>query len=328
MQIDATQTNANHAFDLIRVRLGGLFHLFDEAGVTEVNLNGRSGVFCTRRGSRVQVTVPDISEISVASAVRELASSMGQEATASTTSCIVDAKMPGFRFSAVLAPVASSGTILSIRKHSPSAMSLAEFVERGDMTESLAEVLIDAVQRGENILIGGGTDTGKTTFLNALAREIPPEERVGSIEDTRELNLLVANWVPMESNTQRGVTPTLLLKALMRHSPDRIICGELRDGVAADFVSAANTGHHGCMATVHCNSAALALERMEDLCLQNPIQWPLEATQRNIARSIHMVVQLAKRNGRRLVKEVLKVDGLERGTGAYNVIPIFQRSEQ
>ena len=327
IQIDATAKNAHHAFELIRVRLAPLFDLFKIEGVTEVNFNGPDDAWITRNGRRERASVSGITEIKASSAVRELASSMGQESQASTVTAIVDAKMPGFRFSAILAPVASKGSALSIRKHSPRVLALADYVAQGVISESIAQVLSDKVREGKNMVIGGGTDSGKTTFLNALSREIPADERVGTIEDTRELSLIVNNWLALESNAQNGVTATLLLKSLMRHSIDRIICGELRDGAAADFISSANTGHHGCMTTLHCNSAGMALERLEDLCLQGEASWPLTAIKRNIGRTIQIVAHFKKHDGKRRLNELVEIAGVDPSTNNYVIQPLFLHKE-
>lgn len=327
-QLDLQATNAARAFTLISTRLAPLFELFNVPGTTEVNFNGPGDVWVTRQGRREMAATAEVSEVTAAAAVRELASSMGQEATASTETAIVDAKMPGYRFSAILSPVASKGTAFSIRKHSPRTLSLSDYVEQGSLTPETAELLSRLVKEGRNMLIGGGTDSGKTTFLNALSREIPADERVGTIEDTRELNLIVENWLPLETNAQRGVTPTLCLKALMRQSPDRIICGELRDGAAADFLNSANTGHHGCMATVHCNSAQLALDRLEDLCIGAEEGRPLLSIQRNIGRTIQVVAHFKKSNGRRLLNELVEVHGFNMGTNTYDTTILFNHKEK
>jgi len=327
LQFDATARNAEQAFSLIRVRLNGLFELFDTEGVTEVNYNGPDDAWVTRRGSREPAAVSGLNEVTVAAAVRELASSAGQETDASDASAIVDAKMPGFRLCAILFPVASRGTSLSIRKHAPRVLHLADYVAQGLLTANIANLLAAQVRRGANLLIGGGTDSGKTTFLNALGREIPLTERVGTIEDTRELALTVPNWLALETRAQHGVTATLCLKAMMRNSIDRIICGELRDKEAADFLSSANTGHHGCMATVHCNSAALAMERLEDLCLKAESNWPLLAIQRNIGRTIEWVLHFKKIDGVRRLNELIQVHGFDADRRAYQITPLFHYPE-
>lgn len=328
VQIDTQKRNAEHAFKLISVRLASLFSFFEQEGVTEVNLNGNSRVFITRYGNREPVLVPEIPEITVAAAVRELAGTMGQDAEANSAAAIVDAKMPGYRFSAVLAPVASNGTMLSIRKHNPRVLSLEDYIKSGLVDRPMADLIATKVREGANILIGGATDSGKTTFLNALSREIPPNERVGTIEDTRELNLAVEDWFPYETNAQRGITATLMLKAAMRHSPHRLICGEVRDGVAADFIDSTNTGHHGCMATVHCTSAYSALERMEDLCLKGESDAPLLAHQLKIGRAINYVVHLKKVDGVRRLSEIVEVAGYDPSRMAYRTKPLYSLQEQ
>lgn len=328
IQIDAKKRNAEHAFRLISVRLAPLFAFFEQEGVTEVNLNGASRVRITRNGNRERVEVPEITEITAASAVRELAGTMGQDAEDDSAAAVVDAKMPGYRFSAVLAPISAHGTMLSIRKHNPRVLSLADYIRSGLVDEPTADFIALKVRDGANILIGGATDSGKTTFLNALSREIPENERVGTIEDTRELNLVVDDWFAYETNAQRGITATLMLKAAMRHSPHRLICGEVRDGVAADFIDSTNTGHHGCMATVHCTSAYSALERMEDLCLKGESDAPLLAHQLKIGRAIHYVVHLKKVDGVRRLSEILEVGGYDPSTMTYRTKPIYSLKEK
>lgn len=325
--LDASEKNAQVAFELIGTRLEDIFKLFEDEGVTEVNYNGPGRVFIMRRGERSRVSVPNLTETRVAQVLANLASSMGQEAQASTPTGSVTAKMPGYRFSGILAPVASFGTAFSIRRHNPRVLSVDDYVGFGTFPEHIAVTLAKYVSEGRNILIGGGTDSGKTTFLNALSRLIPTDKRVGTIEDTRELSLIVENWLPLETNAARGVDGRHCLKDLMRQSPDRIICGELRDGVAADFLSATNTGHDGCMATLHCNTAALALERMEDLCLQGNSDWPLVAIQRNLGRSIHVIAQFKKVLDKRLLTELIEVQGFDISKGSYQTTTIFNYKE-
>ena len=327
LQFDASARNADQAFRLIRVRLIQLFAFLDQEGVTEVNYNGPDDAWVTRRGQRERATLCDLGEVTVAAAVRELASSMGQETLASSASAIVDARMPGYRFSAILYPVAAHGTSLSIRRHAPHVLALDDYVARGLLPSCVAALLAERVRKGANMLIGGGTDSGKTTFLNALSREIPATERVGTIEDTRELDLTVPNWLALETNAQRGVSATLCLKALMRNSIDRIICGELRDVEAADFLSSANTGHHGCMATVHCNSAGSAMARLEDLCLKADSNWPLLAIQRNLGRTIQLVAHFRKVAGLRRLNELIEVHGFDAVRGIYDTTTLFNHQE-
>jgi pilus assembly protein CpaF len=327
IEINATEKNAERAFVMIRARLRSLFDLFEEPGVTEVNLNGPNNAWIVKFGHRERALITDIDEITASSAVRELASSMGQEAIASTTAGNVDAKMPGFRFSAVLSPVASNGTILSIRKHSPRTLSLSNYVNDGQFDQKTSDLISQLVKDGKNILIGGSTDSGKTTFLNALSREIPLTDRVLTIEDTRELSLVVDNWVAFETNEQKGVTATELLKTSMRHSPDRIICGELRKGDAWDFLASCNTGHGGSMTTIHCTSASKALRRMQTLCLLG-VDIPLIAIQASIAESIEYVFHFKKfSDGKRRLSEIVEVLGFDPDTTNYRTKSIFNYQE-
>jgi len=316
---DPRKENEHRAFESVKIRLGTVFELFEEQGVTEVNINGCDDIWISRFGKRVQMEGMKLEEIDLNMALRALASAMGQDVSPDDSRCMVHAKMPGYRFAGCLAPTSSRGTSISIRKHSPRVLALSDYVKSGQMPQAIADWLADQVKIGSNILIGGGTDSGKTTFLNALSREIPADERVATIEDTRELTILVPNWIPFEYNKQAGITAQLCVDMCMRSSPDRIIAGELKDETAANFLEAANTGHHGCMATTHANSSYESLARVELLTLRAGLGWPLPAIRQQVASTIHAVVHLRKRNGRRELNEVARIVGYDHSVERYKL---------
>lgn len=304
--------------------MGPVFRLFDDAPeITEITINAPDEIYMTMRGRKSRVDGMQLPEADVASAIRELASSMGNDARPETPQAIVHAKLPGYRFAALLAPTATKGSAMAIRRHSPRVLSLDDYVASGTMPSDVADVIRHHVKVGSNMLVSGSTDSGKTTLLNAISREIPKDVRVGTIEDTRELQLAVDNCLYTETNTQKGLTATKLVEFLMRASPERIILGELRGPEAAAFLEAANTGHNGCMASLHCNSAYDALARLEILTLRADLGWPLEAIRQQIASTIRVVVHMARVSGRRMLNEVALIDGYRDGN--YAVSYLYQR---
>lgn len=321
--LDSTVRLTGDALELITVRLRPLLAIFEDPGVTSVNYNGQGRTYCVRSGLRSVVAGVDLSETAASSALRELATLAGFDLAPGTPNGIVDAEFPGFRFCGVLAPIATFGTTFSIRRHLPRSLALEDYVKAGTLSAELAAQLRELVIQGVHMLIAGSTDSGKTTFLNALSREIPLRTRVVSIEDTRELMLLVDDWTALQTNVKGGVTATHLIERTMRLEPDRILLGELRTSVAADFIEAANTGHLGCMATIHSNSAMSALERMETLCLKRGGEWPLPAIQREIGAAIGCIAHFKKVNGMRRLNELVLVDGFETSTGRYAVRSIM-----
>ena len=198
----------------------------------------------------------------------------------------------------------------------------------GSLEAIIAERLKTYVEGRQNILISGGTGTGKTTLLNALARFIPDEDRILLIEDTSEIQLEKPNLVRFEArHSQPGlsaVTIRDLLKASLRHRPDRIILGEIRGGEAFDLLQLLNTGHSGTLSTVHASSAAQALSRFTSCVLQSGIELPYRAIKSNIADSLNILIQLDRRPGKRFASQVLEIQGYDSDTEQYELNPIFQ----
>lgn len=324
---DSRSANTSRAEEIVRYRLASVFALFDQPDVTEVSIIGGGNIWATRSGMREPVALK-LEEPDLVGTLNALASSMGQSATPETADAVVHSKFPGYRFSGVLAPTSAKGTSINIRKHSPRVFTLDDYVRLGSMPTHVAEFLAESVRRGDNMLAAGSTDTGKTTLLNALSREIPSDKAVLTIEDTLELNLVVPNWRQLEANAPKGLTVTKLVEYAMRASPDRIVVGELRGVEAAAFLEAANTGHEGCMASLHCNSAYDALSRLEILVLRADLGWPLPAIRQQIASTIKTVVHMARVNGRRVLNEVAVIKGNSPDTGHYEVDFVYQRQHQ
>ena len=326
--------------------------LMGDPAVQEIMINGPDDVWVERSGRITRLGV-QISDIQIRSAISVLARLEAKEAKEGTADGMVDSRMEGMRVAGVLAPTAVKGHAISIRKHSPVHLSLDDYDKAGAFrsrseNESNAETTSSpdrpadtAVLRGgsslktflrwmvktrKNVIVAGGTSSGKTTFLNALIGEFDEADRVLTIEDTPELRVRVPNWVCLESNEQTGVTTRALVRLALRMRPDRLLVGEVRGGEAFDLMQAANTGHDGCLATVHANSAYAALSRLESLVLTSGVDWPHVAIQAEIARTFQFVVFMARRGHRRVLEEVMEVRGFSRETSAYAVQHLYRRS--
>lgn len=304
--------------------LGPIRHLMDDPSVQEIMINKADDVWVERAGQKTKTDIK-ISDINISAAITVLGRLNRKDVTAGTPDGIVDAKLPGLRIAACLPPVSMFGPSMCIRKHSDKIITLDEYVAAGSLTDDWAENIRTMVRTHRNLLVVGGTSSGKTTFVNALINEIDPSERVFTIEDTPELKVKVPNWTAFEANNQAGVTARLLLKLALRYAPSRILVGEVRGGEAYDLLDAANTGHDGCIATLHANSAFDALSRMETLVLQGGVDWPHHAICAQISRTFHNVIFMAKRGGKRELCQVLAMRGFDRATGQYETEMLLQR---
>ncbi|MGH9572456.1 MAG: ATPase, T2SS/T4P/T4SS family, partial [Candidatus Acidiferrales bacterium] len=205
--------------------------------------------------------------------------------------------------------------------------TVEDLVRTGSVEASLAFRLQTYIETRQNILISGGTGTGKTTLLSALGRFIPEDDRILLIEDTSEIQLEKPNLVRFEARQAQPDLPAVtirdLLKASLRHRPDRIILGEIRGGEAFDLLQLLNTGHSGTLSTVHASSAAQALSRFTSCVLQSGVELPYRAIKNNIADSLNILIQLERRPGRRFVSEVLEIRGYNTDTEQYDLASIF-----
>jgi pilus assembly protein CpaF len=200
-------------------------------------------------------------------------------------------------------------------------------------TEYIAAFLKEAIVNRKNILISGGTGTGKTTLLNILADFIPDEDRLLVIEDTAEIHIRKPNLVRFEARRQQGtkipaVSIRDLLKASLRHRPERTILGEIRGEEAFDLLQALNTGHSGSLSTIHANSASQALSRLASCVLQSGIELPYKAIKASIADSIHLVVHIERRQAKRFISEVLELTAYSPADDNYKLNPIYRHLEQ
>jgi pilus assembly protein CpaF len=301
-------------------------HLITDPNVSEVMVNGDGAIFMQRAGVLHRVNAK-IEQRYLSTAVKRIARSLGEDISESKP--LLDARLPdGSRVAAAFPPCSLHGVTLTVRKFRPHWFTLDELVEADALPSSIAEQLAHAVRDRQTILISGGTDTGKTTFAKALLDFIPQSERLGVIEDTMELKIDHPNVFRLEARKEMrdsagnvimpAVTIRDLVKATLRHRPDRLIIGEVRGGEAFDLLDALNTGHAGSISTLHANSAIQALSRLASLCLRADVDIPYRAIQAEIGDLIHLVVHIERRDGRRFVSEVLRIDGYDAKLNRYN----------
>jgi pilus assembly protein CpaF len=240
---------------------------------------------------------------------------------------ILDSRLPdGSRVAAVFPPCSLGGTTLTIRKFQTRFFTAEELVRIGTMTSEALGTLQTAIAAGKNILISGGTSTGKTTLLNALAAFLPADDRVILIEDTAELQLDRPNPVRFEARRAQtalaAVTIRDLLRATLRHRPDRIVVGEVRGGEAFDLLQALNTGHAGTLSTIHANTADQALARFASCVVQSGVELPYQAVRYQIADAIDLVLHLARRQGSRVVDELIQVEHYDAQRDRYESVDL------
>jgi pilus assembly protein CpaF len=300
------------SFDLILPFLRPIADLIQDPTVSEIMVNGSQRVFVERDGVVHPVEGVTLEERSLRVAVRNIARILGDDV--SEEAPILDARFPdGSRVAAVLPPCSLGGTTLTIRKFHSKFWACEELVRVGMITEDVVDLARQALSNHDNILISGGTGTGKTTLMNALATLLPASDRIVVIEDTAELQFTHPNLVRLEARRAQPDLPAVtirdLLRATLRHRPDRIIVGEVRGGEAFDLLQTLNTGHSGSLSTIHSNSAELALARFASCVLQSGVDLPYAAIRRLISKSIDLVLHLERRRGIRAVSEVVCVTG-------------------
>jgi pilus assembly protein CpaF len=298
------------SFDVILPFLRPIENLILDEEISEIMVNGTGKIFIERRGLLEHVPGVSVEENTLRIAVKNIARLLGDDI--SDEQPLLDSRLPdGSRVAAVLPPCSVGGTTLTIRKFATKLYTAQELIRIGSMDAGALEILRNAVLERRNILISGGTSTGKTTMLNALAAFIEDSDRIVLIEDTAELQLTHDNLVRFEARRQQPSVPAVtirdLLKATLRHRPDRILLGEVRGAEAFDLLQALNTGHSGTLATIHANNAAQAITRLSSCVLQSGIDLPFHAIRSSIADCINLLVHIERHNGRRYVSEVVTI---------------------
>lgn len=313
------------SFDIILPFLRPIAHLIEDADVSEIMVNGSRRVFIEREGVVHEATDVRLDERNLRVAVKNIARALGDDV--SEEKPILDSRLPdGSRVAAVLPPCSLGGTTLTIRKFQTRFFTADELVRIGTMTPDVLSAVREAITGNENILISGGTSTGKTTLLNALAAFLPLDDRVVLIEDTAELQIDRPNLVRFEARREQvglpAVTIRELLRATLRHRPDRIIVGEVRGGEAFDLLQALNTGHAGSLSTIHANSAEQALARLASCVVQSGVELPYQAVRYQIADAIDLVLHLVRRPGARVVESLIRVGHYDVDRDGYDTAPV------
>ena len=312
-------------------RLGILEELIADSSVTEIMVNGINDIFIERNGSITKWDRHFDSEEKLRSVIQQIVAKSNR--FVNEASPIVDARLDnGARVNVVMNPVAINGPILTIRRFPDDPISMKDLIGFASITPEAADFLKKIVISGYNIFVSGGTGSGKTTFLNALSEFIPRDERVITIEDSAELQIKgIDNLVRLETRNAnveglKEISIRDLIKSSLRMRPDRIIVGEIRDGAALDFLSAANTGHDGSLCTGHANSAKDMLSRIETMVLMG-MDLPLPAIRRQMASAIDIIIHLGRlRDKSRKVLEISEMSGLINGEFVLN--PIFRFTEE
>lgn len=298
------------SFEIILPFLRPIAPFIEDPDVSEIMVNPGGRVFLERDGCLRSAEDVHLDERNLQVAVRNIARLLGDDI--SEEQPILDARLPdGSRVAAVMPPCSLHGTALTIRKFRPAYFTIDELVASGTLTRAVADALLDALANRQNILISGGTGTGKTTLLNALTACLPREERVVIVEETAELRTDLPNVLRLEARRaqrDRGpVTVRDLLRATLRHRPDRILVGEVRGGEAYDLLQALNTGHAGSLCTIHASSAIQALARLTSCVLQADVEIPYAAVRHQIGEAVQVVAHMSRTAGRRCCDALLRV---------------------
>lgn len=313
----------------IRNFLSPINDLLDDPDVSEVMINGPGEIFVERKGLVFRVENAFPNEDALISAVRSIAQSVGR--VVDDDNPRLDARLPdGSRIHAVLPPMARKGTTMAIRKFSEEKLTLNDLINFGSLSKDGARFLDICIYLGKNVIVSGGTGSGKTTMLNVLGGRIPSTQRLLIIEDAAELQIHtehVVNFETRKPDPTRGVKEVTirdLVESSLRLRPDRVIVGEVRGPEALDLINAMSTGHDGSMGTVHANNPTDACTRLETLCLMGETKIPADAIRKMVASSMQLIVQCSRyHDGGRRTSHISEILGLD-ANGNYISKDIFR----
>ncbi|MCL2046801.1 MAG: CpaF family protein [Oscillospiraceae bacterium] len=319
-------------FESIR-GLGVLWEIISDPDVTEVMINGYQDIFIEKRGTLFKLDNQFESKRELEIIITKFVSRAGRAVNESEP--IVDFRLEdGSRVNAVMPPIALNGPIVTIRRFSKETMTIDKLIEYGSLTPEVAQVLKSLVESKYNIIVSGGTGSGKTTFLNALSNFIPVDERIITIEDSAELQIKnIVNLVRLEtrnagSDGKGAITIRDLIKSALRMRPERIVVGEVRGAEALDMLQAMNTGHDGSLSTGHANSTRDMLSRLETMVLQGAEGLPLEAIRQQIVSAVDIIIHLARlRDRSRKTMEIVEVVGFEKSSNHIILNPLYEFRE-
>ena len=312
---------------------GLLDSIINDDTITEVMINGPREIFVEKSGTLIRLREEFESEEKLQDIIQRIVALAGREVNQANP--IVDTRLPdGSRVNVVLPPISLKGPIVTIRKFSKNPMTIEKLIEYGSITPQIAEVLKLLVKAKYNIFISGGTGSGKTTFLNAISNFIPSDERIITIEDSAELQIVnIENLVSLETRNANTagvgqISIRDLIRSALRMRPDRIVVGEVRGAEALDMLQAMNTGHDGSLSTGHANSTRDMLSRLETMVLTGSEGLPLAAVRQQIASAVDIIVHLSRlRDRSRKTMEITEVVEYRDGEIVLNPLYIFEEDE-
>ncbi len=295
---------------------GAMEEFFEDPQVSEIMVNGPNQIFIEKHGKLILTDAKYDSEVQLRLAINYIINPFGRYVNFKHP--MVDAHLrDGSRVNAIIPPVAQQGSCLSIRRFLKDKLAVQDLIDKNALTQGMSDFVAVCVAARLNVIVAGNTSSGKTTFLNILARAIPDHERIVTIEDSVELQMMQTHKVSLEArppdyNGDGQVTIRDLVKNSLRMRPDRIIVGEIRGGETLDMLQAMNTGHDGSMTTVHSNSPRDTLSRLETMTLMAGFELPVLAIRKQIAAALDLIVYLTRfPDGTRKVTQISEVAGME-----------------
>jgi pilus assembly protein CpaF len=328
--LSSAPENSNAVDRIVEESLRPVAHLMKDPTVTEILINGPNEVFVERGGKLQKTDAKFADEDTLRAAVVSIAGFVSRRITDEEPR--LDARLPsGSRIAAVLYPISRTGTTVSIRKFTQTSITFKDYIQLGAITADGAQFLDVCMFLGKNILVSGGTGSGKTTLLSLMCSRIPKGQRIIVIEDSSELTINYEHVVRFETRmaNQQGkgeVSMKDLLKSSLRLRPDRIIVGEVRSAEAMELINAMNTGHKGCLGTVHANSPEDAIVRLEALAQGGDGKISEKALKSQVASAVDLIIQVSRfSDGSRRIAAISEIVGLN-ADGSYEVNPIFQMS--